>query len=125
MALRAVLEAIEPLFEHSDARRPIRVHDLRATFVTVSLADGRTETWVADRTGHRSSEMINRYRRAARTWAELDLGALTPLDESVVENDSDVSGEGEIRTRGTLARPHDFQSCTFGHSVTSPKVLEN
>src|SRR4051812_41667645 len=32
------------------------------------------------------------------------------------------SGEGGIRTRGTLAGTHDFQSCTFGHSVTSPLV---
>jgi integrase len=73
------------LFERSDVRRPIRVHDLRATFVTVSLANGRTETWVADRTGHRSSVMINRYRRAARTWAELALGPLAPLDEAIPE----------------------------------------
>jgi hypothetical protein len=29
-------------------------------------------------------------------------------------------GEGGIRTLGTVARTHDFQSCTFGHSVTSP-----
>ena len=29
-------------------------------------------------------------------------------------------GEGGIRTRGTLTGTHDFQSCTFGHSVTSP-----
>ncbi len=75
----------DALFERSDARRPLRVHDLRATFVTVSLAIGRTETWVADRTGHRSSLMINRYRRAARTWSELDLGALSPLDEALPE----------------------------------------
>ncbi len=31
-----------------------------------------------------------------------------------------VSGGGGIRTRGTVARTHDFQSCTFGHSVTPP-----
>jgi hypothetical protein len=30
------------------------------------------------------------------------------------------SGEGGIRTLGTLSDTHDFQSCTFGHSVTSP-----
>ncbi len=75
----------EALFERTTARRPIRVHDLRATFVTVSLANGRTETWVADRTGHKSSAMINRYRRAARTWAELDHGPLSPLDECIPE----------------------------------------
>lgn len=68
------------LFERSPTRRPIRVHDLRATFVTLSLAAGRSETWVADRTGHRSSVMINAYRRAARHAAELGLGELAPLD---------------------------------------------
>ncbi len=125
------------LFERSDTRRPLRVHDLRATFVTVSLANGKTETWVADRTGHRSSAMINRYRRAARTWAELGLGPLAPLDEAIHELSlphalphgapgggapivAKCSGEKGIRTLGTLAGTHDFQSCTFGHSVISP-----
>ena len=73
------------LFERTAARQPLRVHDLRATFVTVSLANGKTETWVADRTGHRSSAMINRYRRQARTWAELGLGELAPLDQALPE----------------------------------------
>jgi integrase len=41
---------------------------------TLSLANNRTEAWVADRTGHKSSAMINRYRRAARHAAELGLG---------------------------------------------------
>jgi integrase len=83
--LKAAKVTRETLFERSDVRRPLRTHDLRSTFVTVSLANGKTETWVADRTGHRSSEMINRYRRAARTWAELDLGPLAPLDECIPE----------------------------------------
>ena len=67
---------------HQDGvnRRKIRAHDLRATFITLALAQGKTETWVADRTGHGSSAMINRYRRQARTAKELDLGALRPLD---------------------------------------------
>jgi integrase len=64
------------LFQRTASRQPIRLHDLRATFVTLSLAAGRSETWVADRTGHRSSAMIHRYRRAARSVAQLDLGAL-------------------------------------------------
>jgi integrase len=73
------------LFEKSDARRPMRAHDLRGTFVTLALANGRTESWVMDRTGHKSSLMINRYRRTARTAAELGLGDLTPLDEAIPE----------------------------------------
>ena len=32
-----------------------------------------------------------------------------------------LCGEGGIRTLGTVTRTHDFQSCTFGHSVTSPE----
>jgi len=81
------------LFESSAARVPVRVHDLRATMITVSLANGRTETWVADRTGHKSSTMINRYRRAARLFDELGLGALAPLDEAIPElKASDLAG---------------------------------
>ena len=73
------------LFEKSDARLPIRAHDLRGTFVTVALANGKTEAWVADRTGHRSSQMINTYRRTTRTYAELGLGELTPMVEAIPE----------------------------------------
>ncbi len=66
-------------------RLPIRAHDLRGTFVTLSLANDKTEAWVQDRTGHTSSNMINRYRRTARTAAELGLGELLPLDEAIPE----------------------------------------
>ena len=34
------------------------------------------------------------------------------------------SGERGIRTLGTLAGTHDFQSCTFGHSVISPGAAQ-
>ena len=64
---------------------PIRTHDLRSTFITVSLAIGKTEAWVTDRTGHKSSQMLYNYKRQARTYAELEVGALTPLDEAIGE----------------------------------------
>jgi integrase len=73
------------LFTRSENRRPIRAHDLRGTFVTLALANGRSETWVADRTGHTSSQMINRYRRAARGAMELELGPLAPMDDAIPE----------------------------------------
>jgi len=73
------------LFERSASRQPIRVHDLRATFVTLSLAAGKTETWVQDRTGHTTNAMLQRYRRAARTVREVALGPLLPLDEALPE----------------------------------------
>jgi len=63
----------------------LRAHDLRGSFVTLALAAGRTEAWVTDRTGHRSSTMIYAYKRAARTAAELGLGWFAPLDEAIPE----------------------------------------
>jgi integrase len=83
------------LFERSATRQPIRLHDLQATFVTVSLADGKTEQWVTDRTGHKSSQMIALYARQARTWNELALGPLGPLDELLPEMRGRKAGSGE------------------------------
>ncbi|WP_211365601.1 tyrosine-type recombinase/integrase, partial [Polyangium fumosum] len=73
------------LFARTETRMRIRLHDTRATFVTLALANGRTEAWVQDRTGHKSSDMINRYRRAARTAAELGLKECRPLHEAIPE----------------------------------------
>lgn len=73
------------LFARGPNRRRIWLHDLRATFVTISLANGKSETWVADRTGHKSSAMIQRYRRAARLVEELQLGELQPLVDAIPE----------------------------------------
>ncbi|HEY2510154.1 MAG TPA: tyrosine-type recombinase/integrase [Polyangiaceae bacterium] len=69
----------------STTRTWLKAHHLRATFVTLSLASGKTEQWVMDRTGHTTSAMVQRYRRAARNAAELELGALRPLDEAIPE----------------------------------------
>ena len=73
------------LHHASQAWRPIRFHDLRAGFVTTALAAGRSEAWVADRTGHRSSSMIQRYRRAARSAAEAGLGGYAPMTDAIPE----------------------------------------
>lgn len=39
------------LFKSTTERRSVRAHDQRALFTTLSLALGRTEAWIADRTG--------------------------------------------------------------------------
>lgn len=121
-------------------RRRLRAHDLRATFVTLALAAGASEQWVSDRTGHTSSEMLQRYRRAARTAAELEMGeGLGPMHRLIPEIDSSggkpvdlssstrraevekVSGEGGIRTLGTVAGTHDFQAQPGAPSGPSPE----
>ena len=53
--------------------------------MTVNLALGKSEAWITDRTGHRSSQMIYRYKRQARTHAELSLGGFKPLHEAIPE----------------------------------------
>ena len=73
------------LFETTDVRLRIRVHDLRATFVTVSLANGRGDREVTKRTGHKSHQMVSAYTRNAETFAELNLGELPPLDQALPE----------------------------------------
>jgi integrase len=88
------------LFERSKSRMPIRVHDLRATFVTVSLANGRTEQWVSDRTGHRSSQMLALYTRQARQWSELELGTLQPMDVLLPEMRTACAVQAEARAVG-------------------------
>lgn len=98
------------LFERSASRQPIRVHDLRATFVTVSLAAGKTETWVADRTGHRSSQQIAGYRRRARTWSGMALGTLDPLCYSLPdfhEAAPKAAAPGPARRRLPQGLPHE------------------
>ncbi len=87
--LRADLRAAgvdrEHIFATGGNRLPLRVHDLRATFVTLNLAAGKSETWVTDRTGHKSSAMVARYKRKARQWSEAALGVLSPLDRAIPE----------------------------------------
>lgn len=70
-----------------DLQRRIRVHDLRATFVTLALATGRPDRWVRDRTGH-SSEVLDIYRRPARTAAELAQSWFAPLHSALVMAES-------------------------------------
>ncbi len=127
----------EKLFERSATRMPIRAHDLRATFITIALATGKTESWVADRTGHKSSVMINRYRRKARGW---NLGALAALDEALPELralphecptappsgtvsgdlDRDFVEESMIALQAT-GTDGPFKTAALDHSATPPK----
>ncbi len=73
------------LFRGDDTYQAIRVHDLRATFVTVSLANGATEDWVMRRTGHRSSVMVQLYRRGSQNAADVNLGDFAPMDAAIPE----------------------------------------
>lgn len=81
----ARVERREQLYQRGPFRLRLRAHDLRATFITLALAMGRSEDWVRIRTGHRTSQMIARYRLEAKTARELELGWLQPLHEVIPE----------------------------------------
>lgn len=114
------------LTEESDKRRPTRIHDLRGLFVTTALATGRSESWVADRTGHASSQMINRYRRRARRHEEANLGGLTPLDLAIPEfrPAAEASPEASPRRRTAPRRRRGFSnhSRVVGHEGLEPSA---
>jgi integrase len=75
--------ARQALHESGDDERRMRAHDLRATFVTLALANGRSESWVQDRTGHAGADTMNLYRRLARQAEEMSLPWLHPLDDAL------------------------------------------
>ena len=77
----------EPAFreQRGPASRSASTISAGATFVTIPLATGKTEPWIAERTGHRSSKMIYRYRRLASCHRELNLGPLDPLVDAIPE----------------------------------------
>jgi hypothetical protein len=109
------------LFDTTEHTGRLRAHDMRATFVTVSIAEGKSEAWIRDRTGHRSTLMIDRYRRTARQFTELELGSLVDLveamgwrkpggisvvsDPEIPAKPSKVHGEGLEPSRLSAAEP--------------------
>lgn len=94
-ALRLAGVTRSVLFERNARRRPLRLHDLRGTFVTLAMALGRTEDWITARTGHTTSLQLARYRRAAEHSSEHHLGWLCPLSVAfgAVASDARVGQE--------------------------------
>src|SRR3989338_10741163 len=48
----------------------------------------------------------------------------TMINERSMEGNLQIGGEGGIRTLDTLSGIHDFESCAFDHSATSPRRLK-
>ena len=71
------------LFEKGKNRGRFTAHCFRHSFVTRSLANGKTEDWVRQR--RHVSDELRRYREPARSLAELEMGELVPLLEAIPE----------------------------------------
>ncbi len=59
-------------------------HSFRHSFVTRSLANGKTDDWVRQRSGHKSNELLT-YRESAQSLEELSLGEVMPLVDAIPE----------------------------------------
>jgi len=87
------------LFLKDKKRLALRVHDLRASFVTTALANNRTMSWVMDRTGHLTSKTVELYTRRARGHREQNLGDWTPLYEAIPELSDDPEKAVELAAK--------------------------
>jgi integrase len=88
------------LFQNTEQRMHFRAHDTRSTFVSLSLAEDKSESWVMRRTAHRTSAMIARYAVAAANARELGLGPLVDLDKAIPE----LRRKGRVPTTNELKR---------------------
>ena len=88
-ALRADLQAAgvrrELLFTRSAKVEPLRFHDARATFVSWARRAGKGRGWIADRTGHLTDAMMDRYDRGARLLADLRYEPFPDISDAIPE----------------------------------------
>lgn len=80
---RATDRDLFPEGDEATTRLAVRVHDLRGLFVTASLAQGRTDTWVRERTLHKTPSMLDTYRAKVAHFRKL--GPIVPAVEAIPE----------------------------------------
>jgi integrase len=83
--LRAAGVTRSALLEFKDNVHALRFHDLRTTFVTWAMREGRGDGWIGDRTGHLTTKMRERYARAARTLADLNYAPFPDISRAIPE----------------------------------------
>ncbi len=82
--LKAAGIARARLFDRGENTLAFGTHGFRHSFTTRSLANGKSDDWVRQRTGHTTDQLLT-YREAAKALEELDMGDLLPLVEAIPE----------------------------------------
>ncbi len=72
------------LFDKGENTLAFGTHGFRHSFTTRSLANGKTDDWVRQRTGHTTDQLLT-YREAAKALEELELGDLELLVSALPE----------------------------------------
>jgi integrase len=91
------------LFSKGPNKGQFGTHCFRRSFVTRSLALGKNEDWVRQRTGHKSEELLT-YRQGAKALAELDPAELEPLTPAALGLPSDCHTDTSRRWRNWQTR---------------------
>lgn len=104
------------LLASNDGSRRLRLHDLRATLVTIARKVGRrradgveivmTERWIMDRTGHETLGMLGKYERLVRHASDLDLDWFAPLDECLYPDVTRYSMDHSMDQNSRISRKH-------------------
>lgn len=68
--LKAAGVSRKSILSGGDGISPIRLHDLRASFVTLALRAGRDLKWIMTRTGHETLDVLQQYDRLVRDAEE-------------------------------------------------------
>jgi len=84
----------------------LRFHDLRGTFVTWARRAGKPDSWISERTGHLTKEMIDRYDRAARTLADPGYEPFPDISSAIPELAALASRLSTPLSTSTSSTPH-------------------
>jgi integrase len=82
--LKAAGIARKRLFDRGENTLAFGTHGFRHSFTTRSLANGKSDDWVRQRTGHTTDQLLT-YRESAKALEELDMGDLVPLVDAIPE----------------------------------------
>ncbi len=84
--LRLAGVARRSILEGADGIDPLRVHDLRASFVTLALRAGRDLKWIMTRTGHETLGVLKVYDRLVQDANEHHLPKwFSPMAQAIPE----------------------------------------
>jgi len=100
------------LFDQGTNTLRFGTHAFRHSFTTRSLANGKTDDWVRQRTGHTTDQLMT-YRESAKSLEELSLGDVLPLSEALPEM---------RRAARRSARPHGSEA---GPKVGQPESAKS
>ena len=108
----------QALFRKGENSLRFGTHAFRHSFTTRSLANGKTDDWVRQRTGHKSNELMT-YREAASSLLELELGEVERLVNVIPE-----LARVHAKLAATTRRPPSSSNDTEAGPKPGPAVAQ-